>query len=86
LPECSYCGFQSYCGADPVRNYSEQGDIIGNRTASTICKRNKEILKFILELLEEDDDSVNNVFWSWIMKRSIKKDDDINEETTRHCT
>jgi len=86
LPECSYCGFQSYCGADPVRNYSEQGDIIGNRTASTICKRNKEILKFILELLEEDDDSVNNVFWSWIMKRSIKKDDDINEENTRHCT
>ena len=31
LPMCAECVFQPYCGADPVRNMSEQGDMIGFR-------------------------------------------------------
>jgi len=71
LPGCSYCAFQPYCGADPVRNYSEQGDIIGHRPSSKVCKKNKAIIGYILELIKRNDEKINKVFWSWITKRSI---------------
>ncbi len=71
LPECSYCAYQSFCGADPVRNYSEQGDIIGNRATSELCKKNKAIMKYLLELLKKDDLNINRIFWSWIMKKPM---------------
>jgi len=71
LPECSYCAFQSYCGADPVRNYSEQRDIIGHRPSSEVCKKNKAIIKYLLELINRNDEKINKVFWSWVTKRSI---------------
>mgnify|MGYP006987242740 CR=1 FL=1 len=32
---CADCAFQSICGADPVRNYSTQGDMYGFRPTST---------------------------------------------------
>ena len=81
LPECYECAFQSYCGADPVRNYSEQGDIIGNRTTSEVCKKNKAIIHHLLELIKRDDENVENVFWSWITKRPIaEKGQDISHE------
>jgi len=35
LPECATCAYLSYCGADPVRNYSEQGDIYIFRSIPT---------------------------------------------------
>jgi uncharacterized protein len=73
LPVCEECGFQSYCGADPVRNYSEQGDIVGHRPTSDVCLKNKVIIKYILELIKRDDENINNVFWSWITRRSINK-------------
>lgn len=69
LPECSYCAYQSYCGSDPVRNYSEQGDIIGHRPSSDLCKKNKEIIKYLLSLIDKNDDNINNVFWSWINRK-----------------
>jgi len=72
LPECSYCAYQSYGGADPVRNYSEQGDIIGNKTISNICKRNKAVIKHLLELIKKDDKGINDVFWSWITRTPIE--------------
>lgn len=70
LPACSYCAYQSFCGADPVRNYSEQGDIIGNRTTSEVCKKNKEIMEFLLKLIKNGDMKTQQVLWSWIIKRS----------------
>ena len=75
LPECASCAFQSYCGADPVRNYSEQGDIIGNRATSEACKKNKEIMKYLFELIKKDDKSINDVFWSWITRKPIKTEE-----------
>lgn len=71
LPECSYCAFQSFCGADPVRNYSEQGDIIGHRPSSEACRKNKAIIRYLLELIKINDAKINRVFWSWITKRSL---------------
>jgi len=71
LPECSWCAYQSFCGADPVRNYSEQGDIIGNRATSEVCKKNKEIIKFLLDLVKNGDQRVQKVFWSWITRHPI---------------
>jgi len=71
LPECSWCAYQNFCGADPVRNYSEQRDIIGNRTTSEECKRNKEIMKFLLDLIKNGDQQIQKVFWSWITRHPL---------------
>lgn len=73
LPVCVECGFQSYCGADPVRNYSEQGDIVGHRPTSEECRKNKAIINYILGLLKKEDKNVTSVFWSWITRRSLSE-------------
>lgn len=66
LPDCAECVFQPYCGADPVRNYSEQGDMVGHRPTSDMCKRTKAIMHYLFELLERHDPDINRIFWSWI--------------------
>ena len=66
LPACSECVFQPYCGADPVRNYSEQGDMIGNRPTNEMCKKNKAIMHYLFDLLKRNDSEINRVFWSWL--------------------
>ncbi|MDR2790790.1 MAG: His-Xaa-Ser system radical SAM maturase HxsB [Campylobacteraceae bacterium] len=72
LPACAECVYQPFCGADPVRNYSEQGDIVGHRPTSDICKKNKEIIKHILSIVRENDKDVMNVFWSWINRKPVE--------------
>ena len=71
LPVCSYCAYQSYCGVDPVRNYAEQKDIIGNRMISSVCKKNMAIFQYLLQLIKENDKPTMNVLWSWITGRQI---------------
>ena len=66
LPECAECVFQPYCGADPVRNLSEQGDIVGHRPTNEMCKKNKAIIHYLFELLKKHDPEINRIFWSWI--------------------
>lgn len=66
LPECSECVFQPYCGADPVRNLSEQGDIVGHRPTNEMCKKNKAIIKYLFELLRSGSPEIEQIFWSWI--------------------
>lgn len=66
LPMCSDCVFQTYCGADPVRNFSEQGDIVGYRPTNEMCRKNKAIIHYLFELLKKNDPEINRVFWSWI--------------------
>lgn len=51
LPMCAECVFQPYCGADPVRNMSEQGDMIGFRPTNEMCKKTKAIIHYLFELL-----------------------------------
>lgn len=66
LPMCAECVFQPYCGADPVRNLSEQGDIVGHRPTNDMCTKNTAILHYLFDLLKMDDPVLNQIFWSWI--------------------
>jgi len=77
LPGCALCVFQPYCGADPIRNYSEQGDMIGHRPTNDFCKKHEMIFNFLFELIRENNDEVMDVFWSWITKRSLKEIQDV---------
>jgi len=71
LPGCHACALQTYCGADPVRNYTLQGDIVGYRPTSEFCHKHKAIISFLLELLDQGDQDLMDVFWSWITRRSL---------------
>mgnify|MGYP001755560140 FL=1 len=66
LPVCAECVFQPYCGADPVRNMSEQGDMIGFRPTNEMCKKTKAIIHYLFELLQKHDPEINRIFWSWL--------------------
>ena len=63
---CSECAYQSICGADPVRNYSTQGDAYGYRPDSLICRKNKAIIEYIFKLLDERTEEVLPIFMNWI--------------------
>lgn len=65
LAGCSDCAFQAYCGADPVRNYSTQGDMEGFRPGSWFCKKNRAVIRHIFSLIM-DRPEVMPVFKSWI--------------------
>jgi His-Xaa-Ser system radical SAM maturase HxsB len=71
MPGCSGCAYLPFCGADPVRNYIEYGDLIGNRMNSSSCHKNKAIIRYLLDLIETGREDVLNVFWSWLTNRSI---------------
>jgi His-Xaa-Ser system radical SAM maturase HxsB len=73
LPGCTSCAYNLYCGADPVRNYVECGDVVGHRPTSEFCMRNTGILDYIFELLEKDDNDIIDVFWSWLTNRSLEE-------------
>lgn len=68
LPGCSECAFQGYCGADPVRNYTMQGDAVGFRPTSDFCKKHRNIISFLLEMIA-DNPCVARVFRSWVTGR-----------------
>ncbi len=69
MPVCSECVYQQYCGADPIRNYLETKDIMGDRLESDFCKKNKKVLDYIFSLLNKEDDELMDIFWSWITRR-----------------
>ncbi len=73
LPGCHSCPLQMYCGADPVRNYAVQGNLIGHRPTSDFCEKHKAILEFLLDLIDEGNPDLQDVFWSWITNRSLQE-------------
>ncbi len=73
IPHCRFCPYVPFCGADPVRSYTEQGDVVGNKTRSTTCKKNRLIMGHLLKLIRENNDDVLDVFWSWITRRSLSE-------------
>jgi radical SAM protein with 4Fe4S-binding SPASM domain len=75
LTGCSDCAFQPYCGSDPIYNHATQGDLFGHRPTSDFCKRNMEIIKYLLRLLSQQDKETMRMFWAWIQNSRIK---DIN--------
>lgn len=73
IPGCATCAFQPYCGADPVRNYSTQGDVVGHQPTSESCEKNKGIIEYLFGLIEKGNEDVIDVFWSWITNRSLNE-------------
>ena len=63
---CSDCAYHLYCGADPVRNHSTQGDMYGHRPTSMFCKRYQAIIDHIFILLTNRKEEVLPIFKSWI--------------------
>ena len=73
LPMCASCVYQAYCGADPIRNYLETGDIVGQRPGSEFCKKNMGVFNLLFEKLKNAKEEELDVFWSWITRRSLKE-------------
>lgn len=72
MPGCASCVYRTYCGADPIRNYLETGDIVGRRPGSSFCEKNLAIFGILFRKLRQGDDGVLDVFWSWITHKSLK--------------
>ena len=71
IPGCHSCAFQMYCGSDPIRNYTYQKNLKTHQPTSEFCTKHREIIKFLLEKIHENDPDVMDVFWSWITRRSV---------------
>lgn len=65
---CSDCGIRAYCGADPVRNHSTQGDMYGHRPTSLVCRKNKAVIEYLLSLIVDREAEVMPIFKKWIMR------------------
>jgi len=63
-PQCDRCGLLPYCGTDPVFHHRTQGSLIGHRPTSAFCRRNMEVLRHIISLLE-DDPGAARILKSW---------------------
>ena len=63
---CADCAYHSYCGADPVRNYSTQGDMYGHRPTSMFCKKHQAIIDYLFTLLIKRKEEILPIFKSWI--------------------
>ncbi|MDZ4848910.1 MAG: His-Xaa-Ser system radical SAM maturase HxsB [Pirellulaceae bacterium] len=65
VPICHECGVQPYCGSDPVYHHATQGDAIGHKPRSGFCRKNMEVIRHLLTLMEDDPSSAE-VLRSWI--------------------
>lgn len=65
VPMCEDCGLQPYCGSDPVYHYATQGDVVGSKPLSDFCRKNMEIMRHLIRLLE-DDETTASVLKSWL--------------------
>lgn len=66
LAGCSDCPIKAYCGADPVRHYSTQGDMYGYRPSSFVCKKNRAIIEHLISLMIDREEEVMPIFRSWL--------------------
>ncbi|GLO63463.1 His-Xaa-Ser system radical SAM maturase HxsB [Vibrio sp. MACH09] len=64
LPGCSDCAYLPYCGVNPVQNLSRSGDMIGHRSFSSFCDKQKYLYKHVFELMK--DESNKKVLMSWL--------------------
>jgi len=64
-PMCTDCGFQPYCGSDPVYHYATQRDIVGFKPSSGFCRKNMEVMRHLIQLLE-DDPQAASVLRTWL--------------------
>ena len=72
-PSCSNCIFNSYCGSDPIRNFVESNDIVGHKPSSDSCKKNMLLIEHVFSLLEQNNQDVLDVLWSWGTRRHLRE-------------
>ncbi|MEE8114786.1 MAG: His-Xaa-Ser system radical SAM maturase HxsB, partial [Nitrososphaerales archaeon] len=65
VPCCSECAVQPYCGSDPVYHHAVQGDVVGYKPTSGFCRKNMEVIKHLVRLLE-DDEEAGQVLKNWV--------------------
>jgi His-Xaa-Ser system radical SAM maturase HxsB len=65
VPMCVDCGFQPYCGSDPVYHYATQGDAVGFKPESDFCRKNMAVMRHLIRLLE-DDERAASVLTGWV--------------------
>lgn len=65
VPGCSDCGFQAFCGSDPVFHHATQGDRVGHKPSSAFCHKNMEITRHLIRLME-DSDETKSILMNWI--------------------
>ena len=65
VPGCTDCGFQPYCGADPIRHYRLQGNIVGYKPASEFCQRHMGLFRHIIGILEGRD-RATEILMNWL--------------------
>ena len=65
LPGCCDCAFLPYCGSDPVFHHRTQRDAVGHRPTSAFCRRNMELMRHLICLLEDEPESAH-VLRSWL--------------------
>lgn len=71
LSGCSDCAYQPYCGSDPIRNYSREGHIHGQRYSSERCKKHMEIITYLMRFLRQNDSRIMNIFYSWVSEGTV---------------
>lgn len=64
-PMCSDCPYLPYCGADPVRHYTLNGDMVGHKALSTFCKKQMGVLQHLITLLA-DDEVARSTMLGWV--------------------
>jgi His-Xaa-Ser system radical SAM maturase HxsB len=65
MPMCVDCGFQPYCGSDPVYHHATQADVVGFKPSSDFCRKNMEVMRHLVRLLE-DDERAASVLEGWL--------------------
>ncbi len=65
VPGCNDCGFQPYCGSEPVYHYATQKDSIGHKALSGFCKKNMAIMRRLISLME-DDIEAKKILLNWV--------------------
>ena len=65
VPMCVDCGFQPYCGSDPVYHHATQGDVVGFKPSSDFCRKNMAVMRHLVRLIE-DDERAASVLKSWL--------------------
>jgi uncharacterized protein len=65
VPGCHDCGFQTYCGSEPVYHYATQRDVVGHKALSGFCQKNMAIMRRLIMLMQ-DDLEAKKILLNWI--------------------
>lgn len=65
VPMCSDCSYEPFCGSDPVFHYATQGNVVGKKPLSAFCKRNMEMIKYLVGLMESDIE-IREILMGWV--------------------